>query len=200
MRYGVIRAARALPPTEEQRRQIEAAGCEMILEERSQALPAQSILLPLLHRLRSGDEVFAHSLGVIDASTGELARMLYGFNERGVALHIVGGSQVESLTPTAQMPRALALLAEHEANCPVALSARRRVRPAETPLTQYQMRFARQMRRRGHSTRAIGLIFQLSPRQMAAVLREPDEPEEPGESAQLPYIPDAPDPLPKTST
>lgn len=177
MRYGVIRFSPALPPPDEQRHLVEAVGCDVILEERSQTVSAQGALLPLLNRLKAGDEVVVHSLEAFDAGVGELARMLCNFNEVGIVLRIVGGPILESLTPSRETPRALALLADYEARHPTRNLTRRRNRTNPAPLTPHQLRFARDMRRRGHSLREIGLVFQLSPDEIADLIRRAGAPE-----------------------
>jgi DNA invertase Pin-like site-specific DNA recombinase len=189
MRYGVVRISPDLPPTSVQRRRIEATGCDVVLDDGARSLGR------LTPGLSAGDEVLVHGLEAFDLTTGELSRLLRRFFETGVTLKIVGGSQIESLAPQGPMPRALALLADHEARRPRA-AERRRSRPADSPLTQHQLKFARQMHRRGHSMRAIGLIFQLSPSEMATLLREAPGADEGDDCAS---VPDAPDPPPRVS-
>lgn len=173
MRYGVLRTSPDLPPPNLQRRLIEAAGCDAVLEEGRPTPATQKNLLHFLNGLRPGDEVLVHDLASFALTTGELARLLRRFFEAGVTLRIVGGSQLESLSPSGAMPRALALLADHEARRPSPEATRRRIRAADTPLTQHQLKFARDMHRRGHSMRAIGLLFRLSPNEVARLLRDP---------------------------
>jgi len=171
MRYGVVRSSPELPAPSVQRRQIETAGCDIILEEGDPPAASHRSLLTLLFGLQRGDEVVVYGLESLDASTGELARLIRRFFEAGVTLKIVGGSQVEILAPTGAIPRALALLADHESRKPARLAGRKRARPTEAPLTQHQLKFARDMHRRGHSMRAIGLLFRLTPNEVAKLLR-----------------------------
>lgn len=173
MRYGVLRISPDLPPPGVQRRLIETAGCDAVLEEARPTPATQKNLLHFLHNLKSGDEVLAHDLETFELTTGELARLLRRFFEAGVTLRLVGGSQMESLSPSGAMPRALALLADHEARRPAQALTRRRPRIADPPLTQHQLKFARDLHRRGHSMRAIGLLFRLSPNEVAQLLRRP---------------------------
>lgn len=163
MRYGVVRISPDLPSPSVQLHRLEAAGCDVILDDAAG-------LRRLMSRMAAGDEILVHRLEAFGASTGELARLLRRFFERGVTLKIVGGSQVESLAPTGVLPRALALLADYEARRPTGGGVKRG-KPTEARLTQYQLKFARQMWRAGHSARAIGLLFQLSPAEMADLLR-----------------------------
>lgn len=186
MRYGVVRVSPDLPPPNVQRRMIEVAGCDIVLEERQPTAASQRNLFHLLFGLKTGDEVLVHTLGAFEATTGELARLMRRFFESGVTLRVTGGSRVESLAPEGAVPRALVMLADHETSRPAREPARRRPRTKDTLLTQHQIRFARDMHRRGHSMRAIGLIFQLAPNEIAEILRgrngsasfeaEPDEP------------------------
>lgn len=171
MRYGVVRSSPGLPPPSVQRRMVEAAGCDMILEDGDQDVASHRSLLVLLFGLRRGDEVVVHGLECLDATTGELARLIRKFFEVGVTLRIVGGSRLEALAPTGPIPRALALLADHEMRRPSRTITRRRARRADAALTQHQLKFARDMHRRGHSMRAIGLLFRLSPNEVAKLLR-----------------------------
>lgn len=171
MRYGVVRTSDELPPPSVQRRQIETAGCDLILQAGEAQAADHRSLLTLLFGLQRGDEVIVYGLESLDATTGELARLIRRFFEAGVTLRIVGGSQIETLAPTGTIPRALALLADHESRKPDRPAVRRRTRSADAPLTQHQLKFARDMHRRGHSMRAIGLLFRLAPNEMAKLLR-----------------------------
>lgn len=171
MRYGVVRVSPDLPEPNLQRRLIEAVGCDVVLEERQATSASQRILFQLLYGLRSGDEVLVHALSAFDATTGELARLLRHFFEAGVTLRVTGGSRVESLAPDGPIPRALVMLADHETRKPLREASRRRARVKDTPLTQHQLKFARDMHRRGHSMRAIGLLFQLTPNEVAELIR-----------------------------
>lgn len=170
MRYGIIRASPRLPTLEDQRASLEAAGCQTVFEERTQASSGQSRLLPLLERLKAGDEVAVQSLDAFDASIGDLVRMLHGFCEVGVTLRIVSDEVVDVVVPQHPTPRALVILADHEARHPTKTPTRRRARPVDPPLTPHQLRFARDMQRRGYGMREIGLLFRLSPNEIAAFL------------------------------
>jgi len=172
MRYGVVRVSPDLPPPNVQRRLIEAAGCDIVLEERQPTPASQRNLFHLLFGLSRGDELLVHTLAVLEATTGELARLMRHFFEAGVTLRVTGGSRVESLAPEGAIPRALVMLAEHEtARPPAQPPARRRAKLKSVPLTQHQLKFARDMHRRGHSMREIGLLFQLAPNEIAELIR-----------------------------
>jgi len=176
MRYGVVRVSPGLPPPNVQRRLIETAGCDVVLEERLSTSSSQSILFQLLYGLKLGDEVLVHDLSSFEANTGELARLLRHFFEAGVTLRLTGGSRVESLAPDGSIPRALVMLADHETRRPSHEPARRKARVKDTPLTQHQLRFARDMHRHGHSMRSIGLLFQLAPSEIAELIRGKADP------------------------
>jgi hypothetical protein len=171
MRYGVVRTSPDLPPPSVQRRLVQAAGCDVVLDEGGAPIATHRSLLNLLFGLQRGDEVVVHGLECLDATTGELARLIRRFFEVGVTLKIVGGSRLETLAPNGAIPRALALLADHETRRPHQAATRRRARSTDAPLTQHQLKFAREMHRRGQSMRAIGLLFQLSPNEVAKLLR-----------------------------
>lgn len=170
MRYGVIRISPGLPPPEDQRQRIEAAGCDVYLEERAHAVSGQGLLLPLLYRLKTGDELLVHGLEALEASVGEMARILRTFNEVGVTLRIVGDDPSITLAPSNPTPRALELLADYESRHPTRAATRRRARTQAPLLSPYQMKFARDMQRRGYSMREIGLLFRLSPNEVAGAL------------------------------
>ena len=185
MRYGIVRISPDLPPPNVQRRLVEAAGCDIVLEERPASASSQRNLFHFLYGLKSGDEVLVHGLSSFEATTGELARLVRHFFEAGVTLRVTGGSRVESLAPDGPIPRALVMLADHETRRPSQTPVRQRARTKDTPLTQHQLKFARDMHRRGHSMRSIGLLFQLAPNEIAELIRgkpgstsgqaEPDE-------------------------
>ena len=164
----------------------------MLLEDPPSRLADQGSLLPLLARLRLGDEVLVHSLEVFRASTGEVAVLLLAFQRNGVTLRLVGGQTLETLAPSAAPPRSLTLLAEHERRRPTRSSARRRAGSSARALTPHQLRFALDMHRRGYSLREIGLLFQLSPKEVSTALglgapiteaaRQPGDPDLPAPS------------------
>jgi len=192
MRYGVVRTSPDLPSPGLQRHAMALAGCDVVLEETAPTALSRRGLLQLLFGLKRGDAVLVHGLESFGLSTGELARLLRQFHEAGVTLEIVGGSVPENLVPDGEPPRVLALLADHETRLPTRTRGRARsdrlggnglaspqalpeTRDAhEAPLTQHQLRFARDMHRRGHSLRSIGLVFRLSPREIGRLLSAPD--------------------------
>lgn len=171
MRYGVVRVSPNLPPPTVQRRLIESAGCDVLLDERQPTPASQRILFQFLLSLKTGDEVMVHAPAAFEATTGELARLLRYFFESGVTLRITGGSRAESFAPQGPIPRALSLLADYEASRSIEEPTRRRVRLKNAPLTQHQLKFARDLHRRSHSMRSIGLLFQLAPNEMAELIR-----------------------------
>lgn len=171
MRYGVVRISSDLPPPSLQRRLIEAAGCDVLLDENNPLVADSRALRRKLESLKPGDEIVVHGLEVFDLTTGGLARMIRRFFEAGVAIKIVGGPRLETLAPTGAIPRVLALLADYESRRPTATVVRRRARNQGAPLTQHQLKYAREMHRRGHSVRAIGLLFRLAPSEVAQLLR-----------------------------
>ncbi len=193
MRYGVVRSSPDLPSTSLQRNLIARSGSDVVLEEVNPTVQGRRGLLQLLSSLKRSDAVLVFGLESFGLTTGELARLLRQFLEAGVTLQIVGGPRPESLVPSDSVPRVLDLLAAHETRCPT--HSRGRVRsdrldpslpairsaPAttrsdvrtsasNTNLTQHQLRFARDMQRRGSSLRTIGLLFRLSPKEVSRIL------------------------------
>lgn len=173
MRYGVIRIAETLPAAVVQRQMIETTGCDLLLEERASTPASRKVLMQLLHSLKDGDEVVVHGLETFDVSLGEMVRLLRRLHEAGVTLRLVGGGSLESVSPRGPMPRLLALLADYERRHREPAPTFRRQRTSHAPLTPHQLRFARDMRRRGHSMREIGLVFQLSPDEVTALIGRP---------------------------
>lgn len=196
MRYGVVRSSPDLPSTSLQRNLIALSGSDVVLEEVNPTVQGRRGLLQLLLSLKRDDIVLVFGLETFGLTTGELARLLRQFLESGVTLQIVGGPRPESLLANGAIPRVLDLLVAHEARCPTrsrgrarsdrldaSLSAIHGVRatnPSEigkpgsnASLTQHQLRFARNMQRRGYSLRAIGLLFRLSPKEVSRILNRP---------------------------
>ncbi len=170
MRYGVIRSSPRLPAIEDQRRAVEDVGCHAVFEERAHASTEQSRLLPLLERLKAGDEVIVHSLDAFDASIGDMVRMMRRFCDVGVSLMILGEETVCILGPQRPTPQALVLLADFEERHPSRSPTRRRARAIQPLLTPHQLKFARDMQRRGYGMREIGLLFRLSPIEITTLL------------------------------
>lgn len=171
MRYGIVRTWDDQPSVTVQRRLLEQAGAEMLFEPDPTNGAGRRHLLALLQSLRAGDEVLVCRLEALELTTGQLAVLLRRFYEAGVTLRIVGAARIETVAPAGPLPRALALLADHEARRPSDVAVRRRARTTATLLTLHQLRFARDLHRRGRSLREIGLIFRLSPAEMAEALR-----------------------------
>lgn len=169
MRYGIVRLSPRLPDLEDQRQRLEAIGCEAVFEERAHTASGQRRLLPLLERLKAGDEVIAHSLDAFDATIGDLVRMFHRFGEAGITLTLIGEPMIV-VPPEQPASQALGLLADYEAHHPSRSLTRRRVRATEPLLTTHQLKFARDMQRRGYGLREIGLLFRLSPGEITMAL------------------------------
>lgn len=170
MRYGIVRESPSLPPPGVQRRALEAAACDVILQEGPPTPEAQRRLARLLFGLKAGDEVLVHCLDVFQRSTGELAQMIRGFLEVGVTLRIVGErAEPEVLKPSENVLRVLSLLAEHESRRPARHppgASSRSNSGSRNPLSKYQIEYARKLHREGASLRSIGLLFQVSPNEI----------------------------------
>lgn len=166
MRYGIVREASSLPPPAVQRRLLEAAACDVILQEGHPTPEAQRRLARLLFGLKPGDEVLVHSLDVFQRTTGELAQLIRNFLEVGVTLQIVGEtSDGEVLKPSENVLKVLSLLADHEVRRPSRAPAggSSLKSGSRNPLSKYQLDYARKLHREGASLRSIGLLFQVSP-------------------------------------
>lgn len=170
MRYGIVREGPSLPPPAVQRRVLEGAACDVILQEGQPTAEAQRRLARLLFGLKPGDEVLVHCLDVFQRSTGELAQLIRNFLEVGVTLRIVGdNSEPEALKPAESVLRVLSLLAEHESRRPTrspAGASSRLNSGSRNPLSKYQIDYARKLHREGASLRSIGLLFQVSPNEI----------------------------------
>lgn len=169
MRYGIVRESPSLPPPGVQRRVLEAAACDVILQEGHPTPEAQRRLARLLFGLKPGDEVLVHALDVFQRSTGELAQLIRNFLEVGVTLRIVGdNAEPEALKPSENVLKVLSLLAEHESRRPTraAGTTSRLNSGSRNPLSKYQIDYARKLHREGASLRSIGLLFQVSPNEI----------------------------------
>ncbi|WP_374467862.1 recombinase family protein [Phenylobacterium sp.] len=159
-----------MPPPVAQRRLLEAAQCDLVLEEGPPTPEAQRRLARLLSGLKVGDEVLVHSLDAFQRTTGELAQLIRTFLELGVSLRIVSAAdEVETLPPAENVRKVLALLADHEARRPTRLppgSASSRNAGSRKPLSKYQVEYARKLHREGTSLRSISLLFQVSPNEV----------------------------------
>ncbi|WP_293679678.1 hypothetical protein [uncultured Phenylobacterium sp.] len=178
MRYGVVRASPDLPPPQAQRRLIEAQGCDVVLEARSLSPSGEQVLRRLLYSLKRGDQILVHGLEVFAVGVAGLARLFRYFHDSGVTVRLIGTA--ECLEPVGPAPRLLTLLADYAARHPDQPPTFRRARVAASPLTPHQLRYARDLQRRGESMRAIGLLFRLSPSEVAVLLARKPEPEDGG--------------------
>ncbi|MGA0605130.1 recombinase family protein [Phenylobacterium sp. VNQ135] len=173
MRYGIVREAPGLPPAAVQRQALEAATCDVVLHEGQATPEAQRRLARLLFGLRAGDEVVVHSLDAFQRSTGDLARLIRNLLELGVTLAVVGDDPNGAvLGPSDANLKVFSLLAEHETRRPTrALAGGSTLKSgSRNPLSKYQLDYARKLYREGASLRAIGLLFQVSPREIWDVI------------------------------
>lgn len=156
-----------LPPVDVQRRWLDSLACENIVFEDSTP-DGQRRLRQRLRALRAGDCLAVFNLRALDFTTGELAVFLRKLCDLGVAIQCLDDNlRYEVLEASAEMSRALSLLAAHEERTP---SRRRRSRPdgrsrrdPARPLTQYQIDYANKLMMRGTPLRDIGLLFQMAP-------------------------------------
>lgn len=172
MRFGLIRDIEGHPPCSLQRRLVEQAGCDLVIEEAWPTRASLKALRKLLFDLKSGDELVVPSLHTLQMSTGELVLLFRRFDETGVALRIVGEDSDVVLSFSGRARPLLALLAGNEAVRPDRQRAPGRRRPRNKPLTRYQIDYAIELRRRGASLRTIGQLFQTSPSELQELLVE----------------------------
>jgi len=170
LRYGIVRQSPRLPPAAFQRRAVELAQCDVILEEVRPSRQGQRRLLRFLETLRAGDELVLHNLEALEFSTGQIVRMLHRFFEAGVSVRFTADPAGDILTP-GPMPKVLALLAEHEFRQPDQVG-KRRSREGMKPLSRYQIEYARKMLHEGASARTVGLLFQLPPDDILTLVGE----------------------------
>jgi DNA invertase Pin-like site-specific DNA recombinase len=170
LRYGVIRELADLPSPTDQRRRLEACGCDLIVQEAVPTPNAQRRLARLFAGMKSGDEVLVDSLDCFQRTTGELAQLIRTFLELGVTLRIVAGDdEPETLPPADNVRRVLGLLADHESRRPTRIppgAASRANAGSRKPLSKYQVEYARKLHREGASLRSISLLFQVSPNEV----------------------------------
>lgn len=168
MRYALARGVFGLPPVSVQRDRLERLGFDMLLQEVAPTRESQKALTHLLARLRSGDEVALCSLEILQLPTADLVLLLQRFQAAGNKLLLVDSHDVEDLARSSA-PRLLELISRNELNWASRKRGDERKRPSPK-LTRYQIHYARELRRRGESLRAIGLLFQASPGELQDLL------------------------------
>ena len=161
MRYALARGVVGLPPASVQRDRLQRVGFDMLLQEDTPTRESQKALTHLLARLRDADEVCLCSLEVLQLPAADLILVLQRFQTAGNKLLLVDTQGVEDLARS-PASRLLDLLARNELSWPSRIGGNERRRPSQN-LTRYQLHYARELRRRGESLRAIGLLFQISP-------------------------------------
>lgn len=167
MRYAIARGGPGLPPAAVQRDRLKSAGIDFMLEEEAPTRASQRALQHLLTGLKPGDEVSLCSLDALQMPGGELILLLQRFHTTGIKLLLVDADGIEDLTASSAA-RLLELMSRNEQRWPTRVGAERRTRAAA--LTSYQLRYARELRRRGETLRAIGLLFQIAPGELQKLL------------------------------
>ena len=89
MRYGLIRDVEGLPPEILQRRLLEQAACDVLLEQGRPTRAALRAQRNLLYSLKYGDELLLCSLNTLQMSTGDVALLFRRFGQEGVTLRIL---------------------------------------------------------------------------------------------------------------
>ncbi|MCR5881086.1 recombinase family protein [Phenylobacterium sp. J367] len=155
---------------------LDAASCDLILEEGPPTPEAQRRLTRLLSGLKVGDEVMVHSLDAFQRTTGEIAQLIRTFLELGVTLRIVSEPHdIEALPPAENVRKVLVLLADHEARRPSRMpagSASSRNAGSRKALSKYQVEYARKLHKEGASLRTLSLLFQVSPNEVWEAIGE----------------------------
>lgn len=173
MRYRIVCGGEGLPPLEAQRAQVADSAYDIELDGQIVTHAGGRTLRRHLGQLQAGDEILFWGLEVLQLSTVELLPVLLRFLDLGVAITLTRGSSPETLRGEADAPRALALLAEHEARRPTRASAFRRPSRSERALSPYQLGYARKLLRQGDSLRAVSMLFQVSPEDLNDLMGRP---------------------------
>lgn len=172
MRFGLIRDSEGDPPCAVQRRLIEEAGCDVLIEEARTTRALIEAQRTLLFDLKAGDELVISSLQTLHMTTGELVLLFRKFDDTGVTVRLVGDTPAPAIRFSGRARPLLALLADHEAMRQDRQRARGRIRSPNRPLTRYQIDYAIELRRRGASLRIIGQLFQTAPTDLQDLLGE----------------------------
>lgn len=172
MRYGIIRESPGLAEAKTQRLLLEHAGCCVVLEDHGPSKDFSARIEQLIGRLGPDDEILIEDLRVLPANC--LPRLLLQIMRAGASLRIGMAPDAETLRPSQEGMRVLALLAPHglprPKETPSPASPRKRGRSA---LTRFQVQHARKLFRQGMSVREIGMVFRLSPEEIQPFLRPP---------------------------
>jgi hypothetical protein len=163
VRYGLVRQIEGHAPVALERRRLEKAGCDVLLEEGPPTRAALRAQWGWLFNLKAGDELLVCSLDTLQMPTGRLVLLFRKFDQTGVVLKIVSDDGVTTLGSSSHMRSLLALLSANEAQRPDPRRAPARRRPFGKPLSRFQVRYANELRRHGASLRMISQLFQISP-------------------------------------
>lgn len=176
MRYGLVCNAEGLPSAALQRQRLEEARCDIIIEEHRPTEASARAQRRLLHALKTGDELAVHSLATLQMGGGELLQLLLQFDERGVALRVLGPARESMVALNDETRPLIRMLAAQQVR-----SGRGRwsnARPPVIPLTSYQIGYANALWRRGVSLRRIGMLFRIAPKDLRRLLTQtPGRPE-----------------------
>jgi len=165
MRYGIVLDDRDLPPIAMQKAAVEAAGCDIVVEEGPPTPMAQRRLTRLLSTVKAGDVVMASRLEAFMRPLGPLTVLLRNLLEVGATVRILDDPPLE-LTSSPELLALLTALAEHDVRYPARAEARRQHGGSRNPLSKYQIEYAKKLHAEGMSLRSIGLLFQISPNQV----------------------------------
>lgn len=170
MRFGLVRYVEGHLPAAVQQELLQQAGCDVCLVEGVSTRGALGAQRGLLRDLKAGDELLVCDLAVLHLSTAELVSILRRFDQSDVTLRIVTDGGIATVDLSADARSLLDLLATNVDTRAERAHPRSRTRPADKPLTRYQIAYARELRRHGASLRRIGLLFQTPPKELARLL------------------------------
>ena len=104
MKIGYARVSTKDQELENQRTRLEAAGCEILFEEKiSGVAKKRPQLEKLLSQLRKGDVLVVTKLDRLARSTSELLRIAEGLNEKNAGLQSLDEPWADTTTPAGKM-------------------------------------------------------------------------------------------------
>jgi DNA invertase Pin-like site-specific DNA recombinase len=174
MRYGIVREADSLPPPASQKLILKAHGCDALIEEEGAGALTGRRLEELISGLRPGDELLLPSLDIFLMTTAEVALALQDLLDAKLIVKVANGALAATLVRQGDASAGLvAMLADHERRRPTTIVQDSRPRSAggsRKPLSRYQIEYARKLYAKGEPLRAIGLLFQVAPTEVAELL------------------------------
>lgn len=172
LRYGLIRDVEGLPPEILQRRLLEQAECEVLLEQGRPTRAALRAQRNLLYSLKYGDELLLCSLNTLQMSTGDVALLFRRFGQAGVTLRILDADTFAPIELAGSARKVLSLLAANEQLWPTRQRPWSSGRPKAKALSRYQIDYALGLKKQGVSLRTISQLFQIAPSELGLLMSE----------------------------